>query len=79
MFVADVLRIDDGIITFPDELLRTDLLVSVVLIFPAKRKCSIDDACPISSFNLVLGFAGLEVFQRWGIILPSLASTEGAA
>ena len=71
--ISDVLRVNERLVTLPDELLRSDLLLAIVLRAPAQRKSPAHQASPASSFDRVrrhiLG----------DIVFPGFSCTDTAA
>jgi hypothetical protein len=72
--VLHILRVDDAVISMPDELLRTDLLVFVLLCRPSEREGASNQS--FATTNLDSHLFGVE---SRNVICPAFAGSETSA
>jgi hypothetical protein len=72
--VNHILCEDDSVISAPDELLRSNLLVAVLLCRPTRRESPANKTLAAARRNEML-FA----VKGWNLVSPALASTKAAA
>lgn len=70
--VNDIFRKDEAVFAVPDELLRANLLITILLCAPPRREGSPDEALPATG-----GYPNI-VVQGWDVVLPPFAGAKAA-